>query len=345
MTAPRRLRWALHAFPRRFRAQRRAEIESTFHEAELAGDPEAYGTTALVDVALAGWRERARTRPPLGQYLKYRLFGGRLDLRWHAWLFDDLDGWFPARRAAWAVSLLVLTWAAVWRVADGTFTLPPSPIWLGWLIAWTSTAGLERRRTLERHGYDPRTRAWRPPVVVNWVPAPRRIPRAVPVLTGVATALLVVAPFAAVTMWFPDHTIRSVTIGEFSFVRTVDHSVGVGWIAFFVGCILLAAGLATRTSIARRVLVPADTVNPIDVVVTPSGRAGWLSFLVVVVGGIATSAVPIVPIVPAVSLAAGIASPVLLALALGARRHEQRTSAPVGLRTARHTARQRATHP
>ncbi len=158
MNASRRLRWALHAFPRRFRAQRSTEIESTFQEADLAGDPKAYGTAALIDVVVAGWSERARTHPPLGSYLKYRLLGGRLDQRWHSWMFDDLAGWFPARRAAWTVSLLGLVWVAVWRVSDGSFALPESFFWLVWVIAASVTAGLERRRALKRHGYDPRTR-------------------------------------------------------------------------------------------------------------------------------------------------------------------------------------------
>ncbi len=264
MNASRRLRWARHAFPRRFRAQRCTEIESTFQEADLAGDPKAYGTAALIDVVVAGWRERARTRLPLGPYLKYRLLAGRLDQRWYSWMFDDLGGWFPARRAAWTVSLLALIWVAVWRVSDGAFTLPESFFWLVWVIAASVTAGLERRRTLKRHGYDPRTRTWVPPVVVNWVPAPRRIRRAAPMLTGVVMALLVVAPLAAVTLSFPERSLRSITIGSFSFVRIVDHTVAAGWAAVALGCTLLAAGLAKRHGIATRVLVTADRICGAD---------------------------------------------------------------------------------
>jgi hypothetical protein len=344
MNASRRLRWALHAFPRRFRAQRCAEIESTFQEADLAGDPKAYGTAALIDVVVAGWRERARTRPPLGPYLKYRLLAGRLDQRWHSWMFDDLGGWFPARRAAWTVSLLALIWVAVWRVSDGAFALPESFFWLVWVIAASVTAGLERRRTLKRHGYDPHTRTWVPPVVVNWVPAPRRIRRAAPMLTGVAVALLVVAPFAAVTLLFPERSLHSITIGSFSFVRIVDHAVAAGWAAVALGCIVLAAGLAKRHWIATRVLVTADTVNPTEFVVVPGGTPGWVTPMVVVIAGIATSTLPIAPmVVPAAFLAAGCASPVLLVLAHTAREHEHHTSAAVGLSTAPHAAHQRAT--
>lgn len=344
MSASHRLRWALQAFPRRFRAQRCTEIESTFQEADLAGDPKAYGIAALMDVVVAGWSERARTRPPLGPYLKYRLLAGRLDQRWHPWMFDDLGGWFPARRAAWTTSLLALIWVAVWRVSDGAFALPESFFWLVWVIAASVTAGLERRRTLKRHGYDPRTRTWVPPVVVNWVPAPRRIRRAAPMLTGVAVALLVVAPFAAVTLLFPERSLHSITIGSFSFVRIVDHTVAAGWAAVALGCIVLAAGLAKRHWIATRVLVTADTVNPTEFVVVPSGAPSWVTPVVVVIAGIATSTLPIAPmVVPAAFLAAGCVSPVLLVLAHTARQQEHHTSAAVGLSTAPHAAHQRAT--
>lgn len=343
MNTPRRLRWAMHAFPRRFRAQRCAEMESTFQEADLAGDPKAYGTAALINVTLAGWGERARTRPPLGQYLKYRLLAGRLDQRWHSWMFDDLDGWFPVRRAAWTVGLLALIWGAVWRVSDGAFAMPPSAFWVAGVVVSTLSAGLERRRTLKRHGHDPRTRTWVPPVVVNWVPSPRRIRRATPMLTGVGVALLVVAPFAAGTLLFPARSLQSVTIGTFSFVRIVDHTVATGWATVVLGCIVLGAGLAKRQRIATRVLVPANTVNPTAFVIVPAGTQGWVTPVVVAIGGIATSTLPIVPmVVPAAFLSAAFVSPVLLVLAHTARQHERRTSVTVGLSAAPHAAHQRA---
>ena len=334
MNTPRRLRWAMHAFPRRFRAQRRAEIESTFHEADLAGDRKAYGPAALIDVVVAGWGERARTRPPLGQYLKYRLLSGRLDQRWHSWMFDDLDGWFPVRRAAWAGSLILLILAAVWRISDGAVALPPSEFWVVWVIALSVGAGLDRRRTLKRHGYDPRTRTWMPPVVVHWVPTPRRIRQAAPVLTSVAVALLVVGPFAAITLLFPDRSVQSVTIGAFSFGRIVDHTVATGWSAVAVGSIALVVGLAKRKWIATRVLVPADTVDPTAFVVVPADASEWAVPAAVAIAGIATSTLPIAPmLVPAAFLAAACISPVLLVFGHTARRIEHERSVMVGIST------------
>lgn len=333
----------MHAFPRRFRAQRSAEIEATFHEADLAGDPNAYGPAALIDVVSAGWGERARTRPPLGQYLKYRLLGGRLEQRWHSWMFDDLDGWFPVRRAAWVSIPVLLILAAVWRISDSEMAIPPPVFWLVWVIAMGLGAGLDRRRTLSRHGYDPHTRTWVPPVVVRWVPTPRRIRRAVPVLTHSAAALLVVTPFAAITLLFPNQSVQSVTIGSFSFGRIVDHTVAVGWASVAVGFIGLVVGIAKHRWVADRTLVPANTVDPTAFVVVPAGPSGWIAPAGVLVAGIAASLLPIAPmVVPGAFLAAGCVSPVLLVLAYTARKIEHDKSVAVGLSTAPYAAQARA---
>jgi hypothetical protein len=222
--------------------------------------------------------------------------------------------------------------------------MPHPAFWVAWVVVSTLSAGLERRRTLKRHGYDPHTRTWVPPVVVNWVPTPRRIRRAAPMLTGVGVALLVVAPFAAGTLLFPDRSLQSVTIGTFSFVRIVDHTVATGWATVVLGCIVLGAGLAKRQWIATRVLVPANTVNPTAFVIVPAGTPGWVTPVVVAIGGIATSTLPIVPmVVPAAFLSAAFVSPVLLVLAHTARQHERRTLVTVGLSAAPHAAHQRAT--
>lgn len=343
MNAPRRLSLAMHAFPRRFRAQRSTEIAATFDEADSAGDRDAYGPAALIDVVLAGWRERARTRPPLGRFLKYRLLGGRLEQRWHSWMFDDLDGLFPVRRAAWATIPILLIWAAVQRISGGVMAIPPAVFWLVWLIVVGLGAGLDRRRTLKRHGYDPDTRTWVPPAVAHWVPTPRRIRRAAPMLTGSAAALLVVAPFATITLLFPDQSVQSVTIGSFSFERIVDQTVVIGWASLAVGSIGLVVGLAKQRWVATRTLVSANTMDPTVFVVVPAGPSGWIVPAVVAVAGIATSLLPIAPLaVPAAFLAAGCASPVLLVLAHTAQQIEHSKSTTVGLSAAPHAARARA---
>ncbi len=258
MSAPGRLRWAMHAFPRRFRAERSAEIEGTFHEAALAGDRHPYGARALVDVVLAGWGERARTRPPLGAYLKYRLLGGRLEPQWHAWMLDDLVGCYSLRRTAWVMAPLLMLFAGFSVASGGLMALPNPTFWLVWILAMAFAGPIDRRRILKRHGYDPKTRLWAPPVVVHWVPAPRRIQRAAPWLTGVGIALLVVTPVAMISLLFPNLAIRSVTTGSFSTERVVDHTVAFGVGALAAGVVALVVGLATHRWIAVRILVPAD---------------------------------------------------------------------------------------
>ena len=162
---PRRLRMALHAFPRRFRAARTAEILATFEEAELAGDAHPYGMPALADVVIAGWAERLRTRPPLGAYLKYRLLDGRLDARWHRWMLDDVRGrWYGLRRAVVAS----LTFAVVMIVLHQAGMPPPDMVSIvGFVVAGTVVSVFatpsHRRQTLRRHGYDSETLTWAPP--------------------------------------------------------------------------------------------------------------------------------------------------------------------------------------
>ncbi len=333
----------MHAFPRRFRAQRSAEIEATFHEADLAGDPNAYGPAALADVVLAGWGERARTRPPLGSYLKYRLLGGRLETRWHAWMFDDLDGWFPLRRAAWVGIPILLILAAAWRATGGAMPMPPPLIWLVWATAIALGARLERRRTLTRHGYDPKSRTWVPPTMARLQNPPRRIRRAIPLLTGIAAALLVVTPFAALTLLFPDRAIRSVTIGSSSFERIVDHTVAFGWVAVAVGFVGLAIGIGKHRWIASHSLVSAGSVESTAHIIIPAGPWAWIAPASVLVVGMATSVLPLAPlVVPAIFLAAGCASPGLLLLARAARTLERTSSGEVGLSLAQHHAQARA---
>lgn len=151
------LRWALRAFPRRFRSARAAEIEATFLEAEMAGERNVYGLRAIVDVVLAGWRERLRSRPPFGVYLRYRLLGGRLDPAWRPWVLDDLQGWFRLRRAAAMVTTLALTLTALYLLTGDPPIRHPI-VWPIMAIAGWLGATFERTRVLRRHGFGPRAR-------------------------------------------------------------------------------------------------------------------------------------------------------------------------------------------
>lgn len=89
----------LHAYPRRWRRARGAEVTAVL--ADLAGPGARHldARTALGLVA-AGLATRWREHPPLRAYLAYRLAGRHPGPEWDGWLRDDVDGrLYPARLA------------------------------------------------------------------------------------------------------------------------------------------------------------------------------------------------------------------------------------------------------
>jgi len=81
----------LRAFPRRWRAERTAEV------AEVLADLAPVGATRLdlrtaTGLVRAGWAVRWRQRPPVGAFLRYRLLGRRPSRAYDGWLRDDLEG-------------------------------------------------------------------------------------------------------------------------------------------------------------------------------------------------------------------------------------------------------------
>jgi hypothetical protein len=281
MTAtPHRLSFALRAFPRRFRTARSAEIVATFREAELAGDDHPYGWRALVDVVRAGWSERLRTHPPLGHFLKYRLFDGRLDPQWHRWMFDDVRGWYGLRQAAWTlVPLLVL--AVGLRV--GGLGIPDT----GFVVMYTAATIVfsalftpkHRRRTLRRHGYDPETLTWAPPI--TWPSTTQRPPRqtsVTPLAFTLAAALAVVAPFAVLA------SLGLIGAGADSFTRHANRQVSVTIGAVAIAVAIAVATVVGRRRFARRFTQEVDDTADLDLVVSDLPSAGALSTAVAAIG-------------------------------------------------------------
>ena len=81
----------LRAFPKRWRAQRAAEVS------EVLADLAPVGATRLdlrtaAGLVRAGWGVRWRQRPPIGAFLRYRLLGRRPSHAYDGWLRDDLEG-------------------------------------------------------------------------------------------------------------------------------------------------------------------------------------------------------------------------------------------------------------
>jgi len=313
----------MHAFPRRFRTERAAEIEATFHEAELAGERHPYGAHALADVFIAGWTERARSRPPFGAYVKYRMFGGRLESRWHAWMLDDVRGLFSLRRFLWAIWPLAIVLPML------SITHPPvapsHDAVLFTLVVFVLTATFggrrDRRRILRLHGYDPETRAWLPPepMMPLIVRAPRPV-RVAPLAFGLAAALGLVFPVAvlgsfgvlgvAATGWWGDAT------------RLVDHQVSTAIAVVAAAAMLAVVGFVARgrlTGLFTRSVALAD----VDPVYSDPPAAGGLS-VIVAAAGCFFSALPASPlIVPWAFVIAAGAIPALIVVGIAAR-HDER---------------------
>jgi hypothetical protein len=307
---------ALHAFPRRFRTARGAEITATFSEAELAGDVRPYGARALADVVVAGWTERMRTRPPLGQYMTYRLLDGRLDPQWHRWMFDDVRGRFGVWRCAKAaIPLIVL--AVVFRRAG----LVQSDVFL---VAYPATGVLlsavftpmHRRRILRRHGYDPATLTWTPPAF-SWATTVPRQPRATqvaPVAFTMAAALAVVAPFAVLA------SLGDIGAGIINFSRQADGQHPMTLAAIAVAVVVALAGTVGHRRIAGRLTQTVDESFELDLVLSDLPSAGAVSAGVMVLG-LGVCLLPVAPlIVPLAYVIAAGAVPPLVVLGVAARR-------------------------
>jgi len=313
----------MHAFPRRFRTGRAAEIEATFHEAELAGERHPYGAQALTDVVIAGWRERARSRPPLGTYLKYRLLGGRLERRWHAWMLDDVRGLFSVRRMVLPLMPMLFVWTYLNRPVD--WSTPATLIWIAVvMLAWTAAGYFggrrDRRRILRLHGYDPETRAWLSPQPM--MPLIQRAPRPVrvaPLAFGLAAAFGLVFPVAVLASFGVIGVSASGWWGDAT--RLVDHRVSTA-IAVMAGAAVLAVvSLVARGRLADRLIRSVELAD-VDPTYSDLPAAGGLS-VIIAAAGCFFSAFPASPlIVPWAFVVAAGAIPTLIFVGLDARRQE-----------------------
>lgn len=152
---------AIHAFPRRFRMSRGAEMQSTLADVVSADPRPTAQLHAALDLVLAGWALRRRTRPPLRQYLGHRIFGTRLQEQYHPWLFDDLDGWFRYRQPGMIMTAVALVNVLMPFVLGGRPSDNPYLIWS--FVIWTAAvvvvaqvpyfARRDRERILRKNGY------------------------------------------------------------------------------------------------------------------------------------------------------------------------------------------------
>ena len=345
MNGERRLSLAMHAFPRRFRAARGEEIRGVVAERVAAGDTTAYSWRACADVVLSGWRERLRTRPPLGRYLWYR-FGGRLPAQWHGWMRDDLDGWIGARWGLTLATMMNATTLVVSALTDrfhGPFRATIlegfiiCPL-VGMLIEWS--AHRRRKDVLRQHGYHANFGQWGPPSTAPaGPPAAHLVWRVGPTVTAYGISLAVVAPFAAWSLFVPSFTLRHMKTGVFEWGREVSHTVLVGSIATVAAVVLAAITWVLRDRLVARLLNTADSVRrppwplPVPVEVKQSFLYSTGVPAALAVFGVAASMLPVAPmIVPMVFLAAGGFAPVFIVLGHRAAQLEASTGKAVWLR-------------
>lgn len=310
---------ALHAFPRRFRTARAEELRATAADAADAGL--GLDARALLDIVLAGWRERARTRPPLGAFLGYRFLDRRLPPRWHRWVIDDVTGWIGFRAMLWMLPLLAPLWFATGSSTAALVFLALTPL-------GAASNGRTRRRLLDRHGIDPTTLTYAAPPrpFPAWAPPPPVRRRAAPALLASGCMLVVVAPVAALPLVAPGFT--ATHFGS-TVIREVDHRGVVGAVA-----VALAVALGLASWLVAHRIGTATFAQPIPEGETVASSTPVFVGIAAVGGvGLAAALLPIAPlIVPAVYVVAGGVGPALVVAGLRALRAERETGHVVVLR-------------
>jgi len=149
VTAERQIRRAAHAFPPRWRQHSGDELVATAL-ASLAPDVRRAPRRLLVDIVLAGWRERLRDRPPFYRWVPY-LMGVPIHPKWQVWARDDIGGALYPQRVALRVTCVVAPPYVVVALALGAHWVWLFPLMQ--LVGWMLTAPLYAKQT--------RTRAYR----------------------------------------------------------------------------------------------------------------------------------------------------------------------------------------
>jgi hypothetical protein len=196
------------AYPRRFRAQREAEVVGVLLDLREPGR-DRVPVTVWFDVLVGGLRYRVENRPPFYPWLAYRLFDSRLPGRYRAWVRDDVEGWsYPLRRQfamMWIVIVALLAMSGLTWIGGGQ--LGAIAAFPGWFLPTYVVLGLVggfvtrrrlRRDARRRHGLDPdpepaaqQAKGWRP----NWTtgteiaPGPREQVWPVLVILGTASSV------------------------------------------------------------------------------------------------------------------------------------------------------------
>ena len=142
-------RW-LRAYPRRWRTARGAEMTALLADLSEPGATRLDAASAL-GLVRSGWATRLRTRPPLHQYLAYRVLDRRLPAAYRGWARDDIDGAFYLLRRVGQVPLIMV---AVPMVASGSLDFPARTAFVSVLVFTAMMlvlGGIRRRADARRH--------------------------------------------------------------------------------------------------------------------------------------------------------------------------------------------------
>lgn len=97
----RRVRLLVCAYPIQWRLRRADEFVDTILDM-LGTNASRIGARLALNIVLGGWRTRLREHPPLGLWLRYRLFNQRVPPQWGPWVGQDVSGGlFPLRAVTW----------------------------------------------------------------------------------------------------------------------------------------------------------------------------------------------------------------------------------------------------
>lgn len=96
----------LRAYPRRWRAQRAAEVAEVLTDLAPAGATRL-DLRAAAGLVRGGWSTRWHQRPPVGAFLRYRLLDRRPAPVYDGWLRDDLEGALYPWRSALVISAVL----------------------------------------------------------------------------------------------------------------------------------------------------------------------------------------------------------------------------------------------
>lgn len=308
----------LRAYPRRWRAERAAEVTAVLADLAPPGATRLAARTAAA-LVLAGWAARWREHPPPRVMLDYRLFGRRVPPRYLAWVRDDVDGpWYPLRaplHGGWPVAAIALGAALPNGLARGSAPWWMAGIMLLWLLLGVAN-GARARDLVVRQQLWVRPGDAPAPYLVVTAPGPRRrLSAAAGLVAGVALAAtgalagavaVLTAPRTVATAWCEPGV--CVTVGAGPLVPAVRWALlAVVAAGLVLGC-LLAAVLSRRLRTVPRPAQPHRELAPLtwsawcgvlgcglgQLVVAGAEASGRLPLLLgVAIGAVGAAAVPV----------------------------------------------------